>query len=661
MSDTIAAIIDERLPKKHQSDPVDKKRRRMIMEEKLLILHLEDNQNDAALIYAALNQGDIQADVYRVQTRDEFEKALRHREFNLVISDFSLPSFDGNAALELTRSVRGDLPFIFVSGTIGENRAVESLLQGATDYVLKGHLSRLVPAVKRALQESNDAKERKQAEEALRKSEERFRNLVENINDVIFAIDLDQRLTFVSPVVKDVLGYQPTELVGTSIVRYLFKQDVPLVLQNLTRVLTGDLGSAEYRVVDKAGSVRWVRSSSRPVLVDGKVVGIQGVLTEVTKQKELEDQLLRAQRLESIGTLAGGIAHDLNNVLGPIMLCLEVMRARIKDEPLQKMIATIESSAKRGSDLIRQVLSFARGVKGEYMPIKIHHLLRETENIMRQTFPRSISVQMDLAKDAWTVLADATQLQQVFMNLCVNARDAMPDGGTIKMRLENVDLDEQFAGMQEGAKPGRYVGVSIKDTGTGMPAEVKSRIFEPFFTTKELGKGTGLGLSTSYSLVKSHGGFISVYSEMGRGTMFRVYLPAQDMSVTQEQEKDEAAPRGKGERILLVDDEEAVRTITQTTLEVFGYSVVAVSDGVDAVAKYAQMKAEIDLVITDMMMPYMDGPSTIKALRRISPSVKIIGVSGLEQESRNDIHVPMIYKPFSADKLLRIARLVLDS
>ncbi|MGC3988121.1 MAG: PAS domain S-box protein [Chthoniobacteraceae bacterium] len=407
-----------------------------------------------------------------------------------------------------------------------------------------------------------------------------------------------------------------------------------------------------------------------PVLVgaaafeDNPDEGVCFVL-DLTERKKLEQQFLRAQRMESIGTLAGGIAHDLNNVLAPIVMSLELLQLRFPDEESQGTLALINESAQRGADMVRQVLSFARGVEGRRMELQVRHLIRDIEKIATETFLKHIQVEAKIPSELWTVLGDPTQLHQVLLNLCVNARDAMPNGGSVTFSAENLMIDEHYAGLDLAVKPGPYVMLLIEDTGTGMSPEVVEKIFDPFFTTKEIGKGTGLGLSTSLAIIKSHGGFIRVYSELGKGTRFKIYLPAQpDATGSSELKPVSEMPRGNGELILVVDDEASVRQITQQTLGAFGYRVVLAADGAEALAVYTQKGPEIAVVLTDMMMPVMDGPATIRVLRKLSPTLPIIAASGLAANGHlvggEGVEVShFLAKPYSADTLLKALRQVL--
>ena len=398
---------------------------------------------------------------------------------------------------------------------------------------------------------------------------------------------------------------------------------------------------------------RWTRVKSEENKPDYFLI----VNSEVTELKRTQEQLFRAQRMESIGTLAGGIAHDLNNVLSPIMMSVDMLQADEENGPKSEpWLSIIKENVERGADLIRQVLIFARGADGERITIELRHLIIDLTKILSETFPKAITVKYEIEPELSLISADPTQIHQVLMNLAVNARDAMPSGGTLKITAQNVFIDENYARMNIEARVGNYVLLMVEDTGEGIPEEVLNRIWDPFFTTKETGKGTGLGLSTVLSIVKGHSGFINVYSEPHRGTKFSVYLPAAERAAERAAvEKSARYPKGSGELVLVVDDEPGIRQVTAATLEKYGYRTLSAADGTEALAVYSQQK-KVDLVITDMAMPYMDGAATIRALRKINPDLKIIAASGLTDQQKTDIRdlktEAFLLKPFTAEKLL---------
>jgi len=466
----------------------------------LRILHLEDDPNDTEILSMILADENIPCEVHRVDARKDFEAELEKRTWNIVISDFSLPSFDGLKALSLVREKFGDLPFILFSGTIGEETAVECLKRGATDYVLKQRPARLVSAV-RAIYNTADERER---------------------------------------------------------------------------------------------------------------------------SRKFQDEL-------------------------------------------QQILSTMETSARRGADMLRQVLAFARGVEGKKAPVQLKALLREMEKIARDAFPKTIRVRTDVAKDLWPVLGYPTQLYQVLMNLCINARDAMPNGGQLSLHAENIQLDGAASQIHREAAPGPYLRLTVSDTGMGMPPEIQEKIFQPFFTTKELSGGTGLGLSTSLDIIKNHGGFITVKSQVGQGSQFSVYFPALTASAQTEAEPQlSRLPSGNGEMILLVDDEVSICEITKAALQNYGYRVVVANSGPEAVTIYAGKRNEIKLAITDTGMPFMDGHATSMALKKINPALKIIMASGGEMgknttETPSDPNISAFApKPYTVENLLTIVHNVLQ-
>ncbi|HXG55771.1 MAG TPA: PAS domain S-box protein [Vicinamibacterales bacterium] len=422
----------------------------------------------------------------------------------------------------------------------------------------------------------------------------------------------------------------------------------------------------ELEIVTGKGVRKWVRVSAEAERhADGSITRVQGAVQDITEHKHLEQQYLRAQRMESIGTLAGGIAHDLNNVLAPILLSIGLLEQDEHNPERLETLATIEASAKRGAAMVARVLSFARGVDGQREQVQVPLLVRDVATLVRDTFPKNITFTDHVSPDVWPLLADDTQLHQVLVNLCVNARDAMPSGGHITLTAKNIVIDEAFAAVNIDARSGPHVTIAVEDTGTGIPMEIIGKIFDPFFTTKEIGKGTGLGLATSLAIVTGHKGFMRVFSGRGTPTRFELYLPA--LTTLARRVAPVAAavlPAGHGETILVVDDEPAIRRIAQRTLEAFGYRVLLAADGADAVALYERHRAEIDVVLTDMMMPRMDGTATIQELVRLDPQVRIVSASGLVADATaagaaGARVLYFLHKPYTAETLLTAVRAAL--
>jgi len=490
--------------------------------------------------------------------------------------------------------------------------------------------------------------------------------LMEAASDAIFHTDLEGRVLSWNRAAEAIYGYGAAEAIGRS-ARELLYGDASQFDQALTRVQSERTWRGELRQRHKDG--RGVTADVRLTLIfdaRDRPTSVLAISTDVTDRKRLEAQMLRAQRMESVGTLASGIAHDLNNILSPIMMAVGALQAEVTSEEAREVLETLQSCSERGAALVRQVLLFARGVEGERLNVDPSRLLKDIQQIARETFPKNISIRVDYPRELWTVHGDPTQLHQVFMNLCVNARDAMPTGGSLKIALSNVRLDDVYAQMHIDARAGNYVLVSVSDTGHGIDPGIVEKIFEPFFTTKELGNGTGLGLATSATIVRSHAGFINVYSEVGQGTTFNVYLPAAEANPRSPSDRPpEHLPRGNGELILVADDEAAVRKVTESTLLSFGYRVLVAEDGAEALSTFARHQDEVALVLTDMMMPIVDGPTLIAALRRMAPRVRIVAASGLHshvnpQRSRVGAD-EFLEKPYTASAMLTLFRSLLDT
>ncbi|OKH51753.1 hybrid sensor histidine kinase/response regulator [Calothrix sp. HK-06] len=493
-----------------------------------------------------------------------------------------------------------------------------------------------------------------------KKSEDKIREQAALLNvasDAINVQTLDNQIIFWNESAERIYGWKQDEALGQNANQLLY-QEVPQLERVQQVVLESGFWEGELRCFNKFGNSIIV--SSRWTLVrneQGQPKSFLVVNTDITEKKQLEAQLFRSQRLESIGTLASGIAHDLNNALGPILMIAELLQEKITDVNSQQLLTELEASAKRGASLVKQVLSFGRGIEGKRTILQVRHLLLEIQQIAKQTFPKSIKIYTDISPNLWTVCADATQLHQVLMNLVVNARDAMLQGGILSIYAENLYIDEQYAQMNVEAKVGNYIMLTVSDTGVGISNEILQRMFEPFFTTKEVGKGTGLGLSTVIGIIKNHGGFVNVYSEVGLGAQFKVYLPAVEGAMSQQVE-DLEQPKGDEELVLVVDDEVSIREITKISLEMSNYKVLTASDGIEAIALYAQHKADISAVLMDMMMPEMDGLTTIRTLQKINSQVKIIATSGLAStermaEAANVGAKAFLSKPYTAVELLK--------
>jgi PAS domain S-box-containing protein len=484
--------------------------------------------------------------------------------------------------------------------------------------------------------------------------------LLDITRDAIFVRDFSDRIIYWNEGANRLYGWTPLEAQGSTSSELLLNYD-PF---ESTRALHAVQHEGEWagEMKQKSRDGRELTIQSRWTLMreaDGKPRSILIVNTDITEKKRLESQLLRSQRLESIGNLASGLAHDLNNVLAPIMMAVQFIKDNAEDDGMKACFQTLETCSRRGADIIRQVLMFARGVEGERITLNPKHLIQEMQRIARETFPRSIEIQTSISKKPCVVRGDATQIQQVIMNLCVNARDAMPLGGTLTISLDRRELDEAAAGIHPKAKAGAYVVVSVNDTGTGIPPELVDKIFDPFFTTKPIGQGTGLGLPTVMGIAENHGGFVHVETKLGVGTTFSVFIPAAPGDTETGAQNSRAAEmaKGNGELILVVDDEPAVRKLASAILTRNGYRTVTAAEGREGREVFEQQKADVQLVISDLMMPTVDGPTMLRELRLLQPNIKSIIITGLGEENRitearaagADV---VLNKPFTADQLL---------
>jgi two-component system, cell cycle sensor histidine kinase and response regulator CckA len=628
------------------------------------ILLIEDNPGDARLLEEILGEiPTIQFSLTRVEKLDlalQYLEVDRSEKFelNLILLDLSLPDSQGLTTFIKIYEKESSIPIIVLTGLDDENLAIAAMKQGAQDYLVKGKVNSdlLGRSIRYAI-------ERKQAEQKIREQAA----LLDVATDAIYLKDLNKKILLWNKGAERMYGWSTEEVLGKHSEDIFYLELPPQLEEAWASVL--NQGEWQGELHQQTKSLKKLVVASRWTLVRDRHEQPKAILivdTDITEKIQLEEQFFRAQRLESLGTLASGIAHDLNNILTPILAASQLLPMRLvnADDRTKHLLKIVEESSKRGADLVKQILSFARGTEGKRANLQIGHLLQEIARIAQSTFPKSIEISKNIStRDLWTVWADSTQIHQVFLNLCVNARDAMPDGGKLTITTKNVFIDDKYTKIHLNTKIGSYVAISIEDTGCGMPKEILDRIFEPFFTTKEPGKGTGLGLSTTLGIIKSHGGFINVDSELGKGTEFTVYLPAIDRIET-EKSKEEEFIGGCGELILVVDDESLIREITETTLSAYNYRVITASDGVEALALYVKHQDEISLVLTDLMMPSLGGLAIVRTLVKIDPKIKIIAFSGLESNSKLAEAAGVckfLSKPYTTKDLLDTINQVLDS
>jgi PAS domain S-box-containing protein len=507
-----------------------------------------------------------------------------------------------------------------------------------------------------------DLTEHKQAADKIREQAA----LLNITTDAILVRDLDHKIQYWNKGAEQVYGWKSEEAIGQNSQQLLYQSDSLTQFEIAqSHLIESGTWQGELYQINKQGKETIV--ASRWTLMrdaHGQPKSVLTVNTDITEKKQLESQFLRMQRVESLGTLAGGIAHDLNNILTPVLSTAQLLQFKFPnaDEQILTLLKIVETNTKRGAALVKQVLQFARGVEGKRAIMPIKHLIHEVREIAEKTFPKSIELQFFVEPGLWLVSGDATHLHQVLMNLVVNARDAMPDGGTLTVSAENLFVDEQDARMNLDASVGSYISITVKDTGIGMSAEIADRIFEPFFTTKEIGKGTGLGLSTVRGIVKSHEGFINVSSKVREGTEFKVFLPAVEASVSSRIEPSNA-PNGNAEWILVVDDEAGILETTKMSLETYNYHVLTANDGIEAISLCDQYKHEIAVALVDMMMPSMDGATTIQILQKINPQLKTIAISGfVSNDKLKEVGgiKNFIAKPYTIQQLLQTLQTVLE-
>jgi two-component system, cell cycle sensor histidine kinase and response regulator CckA len=627
----------------------------------LRIVHLEDSVPDAVLIHALIEQEWPGSIITRVDNRADFLSLIGRERIDLILSDFTLPAFNGLDALALAHKRDKSVPFIIISGTIGEDNAVLALQRGAVDYVIKDRPARLIPAIQRALALRHEQQLRQEAESRLREQAE----LLDKARDAIFVTDLEGCITYRNRAASQFLE-STGPCAGERLLHELFRHAQPGRLDEavLQLHLTGSW-KGEVRMTGTDGNLHHIESRWTLVQDDaGRPKSILLINTDVTEQKHLEAQLLRTQRLEGIGTLAGGVAHDLNNALSPILMAVSLLRVSVQDENLQRLVSVLENSAQHGSSLIRQLLAFARGTEGERTDLAPQLILKDVVALLSDTLPRTISIETNIARDLRLVRANSTQLVQVLMNLAINARDAMPKGGRLIFGAENVVLEESIVRSNPGARPGPHVRISVSDTGTGIAPELLSRIFDPFFTTKAAGKGTGLGLSMVASIIKGHGGIIQVHSEVGEGTAFTLYLPALPATSQVESTTRVTAPaRGHGEMILVIDDDEGVREIARTVLVAHGFTAAVAADGQEGLLHYMKHRDLVKVVVTDMMMPGIQGREVIAELLHLNPDICVVAMSGIAAElaalPKQPARLALLTKPMTAHQLINAVQSVM--
>jgi two-component system cell cycle sensor histidine kinase/response regulator CckA len=776
------------------------------MDRPLRILHLEDDPDFTALVAALLEQEQLHIEIVHAKDYEDFVAALETGNFDLILADFLLPSCNGLQALEVAQIKRPDTPFLLVSGTINEYAAIESLRNGATDYVLKSKLERLFPAVTRAVKESRERKQRQHAETELTRREKYFRALTENSLDILTILDSNGCFQYNSPSIYTVLGYDPRELFGKNALSFVHPDDLTDAQQVFERTMQNpqlrfthvfrylhadgswrhlesvrqnrlddpdisgvvvhsrdvterklaaealarseaslaaaqriarlgswdlelnDLGDVnrnplfwsdetfrifgfeprqvpvtndlffelvhpddrklvsdavaqalrhkeaydiEHRIVLREGEERIVRERGEIMCDDnGNPVRIRGIVMDVTERKRLEEQLRQSQKMEAIGQLAGGVAHDFNNILTVIHGHASLMlHAKILSLPAEKSVQQIVQAAERAASLTRQLLTFSRRQVMQPKHLDLNQLVSNMTMMLGRILGEDIALQLHYCPEPAFLRGDAGMIEQILLNLAVNARDAMPKGGQLSIRISTLEIGASRAAWHPEARPGKFICLSVADTGCGISPEILRRIFEPFFTTKEVGKGTGLGLATVYGIVKQHQGWIEVKSELGKGAMFRVFLPATErQGISAENNfSTEPPPRGGSETILVVEDEAPLRELVCNVLSGHGYNVLQAESGAKALDVWRGNKDDVDLLLTDVIMPdRLNGRELAEELRGEDAELKVIFMSGYSADAvgKDFISQPgfqYLQKPYDPRKLAQAVRECLDA
>ena len=605
----------------------------------LRVLCLEDQPRDRELIAQALAAEGMDCEMFPATNRDEFETALVQPNIDLILCDFTLPSYGGAEALETARKLLPDTPFIFVSGTIGEERAVEGLRSGATDYVLKDHLERLVPVVNRALREVELRRTQKQAEEKLARLNQHKELILRSAAEGILGLDLQGNHTFVNPAAARMLGYEPQELIGcpSHSTWHHTRADGSPYPSEECQICAAYRDGVVHRVATEVfwrrdGTSFPVEYASTPIYEAGQIAGAVVTFADITERKALEDQLRQAQKIEAIGQLAGGVAHDFNNLLAVMRGNAEMLLAAAGQLPVATAdgLNQIVAATERAANLTRQLLVFSRKQVMQAQAFNLNDVVANLTRMLERIIGENIQLQCDYAPDSPFIYGDAGMIEQVLVNLVINARDAMSHGGKVWLRTERVILEADYVRARPEARPGEFVRLCVRDNGAGIAPQHLPRIFEPFFTTKEPGKGTGLGLSIVYGIVKQHQGWIELRSQPGSGTRFEILLPAIPAPVPAAGAPEADVPlQGGTERILLVEDDADIRTMTQQLLKKFGYRVWEAGSAQEALDIWRAHASEIDLLLTDNIMPGAGtGRELAEQLHQENPQLKIIFISG---------------------------------
>ncbi len=632
----------------------------------LRVLVVEDSIPDAELQIATLKRAGYAVKHAVAVSEAALRQQLSQADFDIILADFNLQNWTGLDALAVLKESGKEIPVVMVTGSLGDEAAVDCIKEGATDYVLKDRLGRLPLAVRRALSERAIIRERTQAQIALQQSEEKYRDLLENANDLIHSYLPDGRILYANRTWKTTLGYTDDEVAKLKINDVIHPDSQAAWAHQIDQLLKGDFSDkAEITLVTRNGKKILGEASRSCKLVDGKPAFIRSIIRDITERRQLEEQIRQTAKMEAIGQLAGGVAHDFNNLLTVILGYGQILHETVGPHE-REYVSEILKSSDRAASLTRQLLAFSRRQIMTPQAIDLNVIVANMEKMLKRLIGENFELATSQQPSLGRVKADPGQIEQVILNLIVNARDSMPNGGKITLETADVDLDEGYSRSHVTVVPGPYVMLAVSDTGVGMDAATQARIFEPFFTTKELGKGTGLGLSTVYGIVKQSAGNIWVYSEVGRGSTFKVYLP-RVQEPAENVGKPIASPTTvKGtETILVVEDEEPVRSLVLVALKSGGYKVLEAGDARKACTLLEQFKEPIHLVLTDVVMPHMSGKELAGLTATLHPESRILYMSGYTDNAIVlhgvlEATASFLQKPFAPKALLKKVREVLD-
>jgi|GEM_PF-883941 len=636
---------------------------------KPIVLIVDDHDSNREVLRELLTENDYQ--FFEAETGDSALRIAKESPPDLVMLDVIMPGTDG---FEVCRRLRMDarlaeVPVLFLTALNQRDSRLSAIEAGGDGFISKPYNPTELRARVKSITRLNRYRRLMEAQDKLHDIEMRFQKLAELSSEVFWFVNLrPEKIDYIGPAITTLTGIPAARFYDDPRLRFkiIHQDDKPRVEKAYEEVLSGITNrfEEEYRIIQPTGEVRWVLDSATPINEETGNIRVGAVIRDVTNRRDSEYRMLRAQRLENIGMLAAGIAHDFNNALAPILMAEQILRQSITDESAIRLLKMIEQSAERGASLVKQLLSFARGANDTRQLLQARHMLKDLIEMIEVTFPKFISIRSELPTDLWTIRANPTEIHQLFLNLCVNARDAMPQGGELTITAKNRTFNSEAAAEMPDARVGDFLVIEIRDTGTGISPEVLKRLWEPFYPTKAEVSGTGLGLSTVRGIVHQHKGFISLNSRVDYGTSFTIYMPAAEPAKDNNAEaKSKLTYHGRGELILVVDDEEPVRMTISEILTSHGYTTLLARDGAEAIAVFATRPNDVKLLLTDIQMPFLNGSVLSTALHRINPHLPVVAMSGTGNHASADhreFATSFLAKPFLSETLLSIIRQTLD-